>query len=241
MRLTVSTFLEFLWNTAWETLILTFLVRLFGEIAFSVVSGVWHDMAPSLPPVLSPKASAHSPTFRFDFFHHHGFALLYSTLFIGKVAGELSRWSPYSWHRNKAAWVQSLFRKIWANWFRLLVANAFVAFGMTIALQIVQQFSLTQLIWQLALDLFHQLVSPIAGSTSGNFLVRTAESTASWYGENQFKFMFWGFYTAAICDDLGLPNLKTLGRFLWRRFVLRKDSKLSPSASPSPGAEQKSG
>ncbi|HWW01402.1 MAG TPA: hypothetical protein VNZ64_17025 [Candidatus Acidoferrum sp.] len=31
--------------------------------------------------------------------------------------------------------------------------------------------------------------------------------------QNQFKFTFWFFYTAAICDDLGLPNFKTLGRY----------------------------
>ena len=42
---------------------------------------------------------------------------------------------------------------------------------------------------------------------------------ANWYGDNQFKFMFWLFYSAAICDDLGLPNYKALARFLWQRFL----------------------
>jgi hypothetical protein len=194
-----------------------------------------------LPPLLTPNTPVRATTLHFDFFHHHGFVLLYSALFIGKVAGQLSRWSPYSWHRDKAEWVQSFFRKIWGNWFGLIVANAFVAFGMTIALQVVQQFSVTQLLWQLIVDLFHQLAGPIADSSSGNFLVRAVESTLSWYGENQFKFMFWGFYTAAICDDLGLPNLKTLARFLWRRFFQRQDSKRPLPASPSARQEQKSG
>jgi hypothetical protein len=232
---------EILWNCACETLILTFLVRIFGEIAFGIVSGLWHDMAPSLPPLLSPKAGGQNgPGFHFDFFHHHGLALLYSALYIGKVVGQLSHWSPYPWHRDKAEWLQSFFRRLSENWFRVLVANVFVAFGTTIAVQIAQQFSLTQLLWQLTVGVFEQLFNPVAGAFSGTAIFRGVESTVSWYGENQFKFMFWGFYTAAICDDLGLPNLKTLARFLWRRFVLRKDSKLSPSPPPSAGPEQKS-
>ncbi len=48
----------------------------------------------------------------------------------------------------------------------------------------------------------------------------------SWYGENQFKFDFWFIYFASVCDDLGLPNLKTLARFFWRR--LRKWNRATP-------------
>jgi hypothetical protein len=44
------------------------------------------------------------------------------------------------------------------------------------------------------------------------------ERWSTWYGVNQTKFAFWLLYSAALCDDLGLPNYKTLARRAWNRF-----------------------
>jgi hypothetical protein len=40
----------------------------------------------------------------------------------------------------------------------------------------------------------------------------------SWYDQNQLKFNFWLIYLAAVCDDFGIPNLKSLVRWGWRKW-----------------------
>lgn len=240
--LTFSALLEAVWNCAWETLVLTFLVRIFGSITFGIVSGLWHDMGPSLPPVLSPKPSPEAGAhFQFGLFHRHGFVLLYSVLFLGKLAGKLLPWSPHSWQRERVAWLKTVFQKIYANWFGLIVGNAFAALGTAIALGIATQFSSTHMLWTLLVQMFsplgHLLVSPIAGTA----FFRAVESTVSWYGDNQFKFLFWALYSTAICDDLGLPNWKSLLRLLWRHLVPRKNPSPSVPVPPPTVSEQKRG
>jgi hypothetical protein len=53
---------------------------------------------------------------------------------------------------------------------------------------------------------------------AGGSLPDLVERWFSWYGANQAKFAFWLLYSAALCDDLGLPNYKTLARRPWNRF-----------------------
>src|SRR5262249_4227038 len=48
--------------------------------------------------------------------------------------------------------------------------------------------------------------------------VRSTDSWVDWFGQNQARFDFWIIYLAAICDDLGIPSIKTLGRWLWRKI-----------------------
>jgi hypothetical protein len=58
-----------------------------------------------------------------------------------------------------------------------------------------------------------------------------------WYGQNQAKFLFWLLYSAAICDDLGLPNYKTLIRWGGRRLRIyvrkRWATDITQSSKPS--------
>ena len=75
---------------------------------------------------------------------------------------------------------------------------------------------------------FQNLAESLLGKGSaGSF-----HDWASWYGDNQYRFTFWFLYLAAIGDDLGIPNFKTLGRWLGRKVRNRNETTAAPSAPP---------
>jgi hypothetical protein len=84
-----------------------------------------------------------------------------------------------------------------------------------------QQFTLTAFLWHIVGDLVTSLLQAVAQLFSTD-AVTYVKNLVAWYGANQPRLLFWLLYTAAICDDLGLPNYKTLGRFLWRWFFKSK-------------------
>jgi hypothetical protein len=100
----------------------------------------------------------------------------------------------------------------------------------------VQKFSLSQLLWGWAL---HSIVPPLhdlAAHFFGEPGTDTIGRWFSWYGQNQLKFDFWLIYFASVCDDLGLPNLKTLARFAWRRFRRKGRATPPPETTQQPAA-----
>jgi hypothetical protein len=220
-RLTCARAFEILWDSAWEALILAFLVQLFGGIAFDIVSGLWAEMTPSLPPLLAHRPTAEAApgsTFDFSVFHHHRYALLFGLFFIGKSAARLVRHSGKKEHRQAVVRAQRVFGRVSDEWLSLVVFNAFAAFIAVLLLQVTQQFSWTQLLWGWLADLCRPLLHALASLLPGGGGLALLGSLIEWYQANQFKFLFWLFYSAAICDDLGLPNYKTLARLLWRRL-----------------------
>ena len=78
-------------------------------------------------------------------------------------------------------------------------------------------------------------IKAIAAFIFGASIVNFLGGLIDWYGDNQLKFNFWVFYVAAVCDDLGIPNLKTLARFLWRRY--RNRNQTVPSEPMVPVAQ----
>lgn len=48
--------------------------------------------------------------------------------------------------------------------------------------------------------------------------IATIQGLIQWFDANQMKFLFWMLYLSAVLDDLGLPNLKTLAKRVWRRI-----------------------
>jgi hypothetical protein len=84
-----------------------------------------------------------------------------------------------------------------------------------------QQFTPTRLLFG---SLLGSVWAGVQGMIQGVFGARGGDvlgAWVNWYGDNQLKFTFWALYLAAICDDLGIPNLKTLGRWLGRRVRKR--------------------
>ena len=227
---------EILWESAWEALILAFLVLAFGSIAFGLVSGMWRDMTPSLPPALTgePKLEAEGSgsALNFSFFRQNRLGLIFLVLFCGIAAGRLLKYSRSEDQRRAAARVGRIFRRVSDQWFSLVVVNALLALvGVTI-LEFTQQFTLTQFLWNALGDLVRAGLQAIATLFPVG-IVSFVEGFVAWYKANHYKFIFWLLYTAAICDDLGLPNYKALGRFLWRRFFKQKLPIAQPVASTS--------
>jgi hypothetical protein len=225
---------EILWESAWEALILAFLVLIFGSIAFGLVSGVWSEMTPSLPPGFTgqPKLEAEGSALSFSFFRHNRLGLIFLVLFSGIVAGRLLKYSASEDQRRAAAQVARIFRRVSDQWFSLVVINAFLALVGVIIMEFSQQLTLTQLLWNILGDLMRaglQAIATLLPADAASFL----EGFVAWFKANHSKFIFWLLYTAAICDDLGLPNYKALGRLLSRRLLKREHPVARPAISTS--------
>lgn len=225
VKLTPSRVTEILWESAWEALVLGFLVVIFGSITFGLVSGLWRDMTPSLPPGLGsePKLEAEGSPLNFNFLRQHRNVLIFLVLFSGVTVGRLLKYSRSHNHRRAAAWAKRVFQRISDQWFSLIVLNAFVTVIAVTIIKFTQQFTLTAFLWHILGDLMTAVIQAVAKPFSTD-AVTYGESLVAWYKINQPRFLFWLLYTAAICDDLGLPNYKSLGRFLWRRFFKREQS-----------------
>ena len=125
-----------------------------------------------------------------------------------------------------------IFRRVSDQWFSLVVINALLALVAVTIIQVTQQFTLTQFLWNILDDLMRAGLQTIATIFPAG-AVSFVEGFVAWYKANHYKFIFWLLYTAAICDDLGLPNYKALGRFLWTRFFKHKHPLAQPVASTS--------
>jgi hypothetical protein len=232
--LTFTRATEILWESAWEAFILSFLVLAFGSIAFGLASGVWREMSPSLPPGLTgePKLEAEGSALNLSFFRHNRLGLIFLVLFCGIAAGRLLKYSRNEDQRRAAARVGRIFRRVSDQWFSLVVINAFLALVGVMIIEFTQQFTFAQLLWNILGDLVRSGLQASATIFPAG-IVSFVERFVIWYQANHYKFIFWLLYTAAICDDLGLPNYKALGRFLWRRFFKHKDPIAEPAASTS--------
>jgi hypothetical protein len=223
---------EVLWESAWSALVLAFLAQIFGSIVVGIVGGMWHDMTPSLPPGLAhkPQAEAEPSAWNFSWLQEHRFALLFAAFFLVEAGTRLARYSGNARQRRAAALIQRLRRRASAEWINVIVVNAFGAFVTVLVIQVTQQFTWSALLWSFIWDAIRSVARTVASVLPGGGLFRGVGALFSWYQENQFKFMFWFLYAAAICDDLGLPNFKSLGRYLWRRWRRRH---LPPAEKPA--------
>ena len=226
--LTLRRFTATLWDSAWEALVWAFFIRLFGSIALGILGGIFGEMTPSLPPGWAGKPlpeAVPSPiwdAFRTGFSQHQ-FATLVVVIWVARAASRLARFSQNKKYRRAAAWLVRASHRIGDEWFGLLVSNAFAAFFGVMILQWSQAFSVAGWLWGAVGDLLSPLTHAIMGVHSSGGLFHALASLFSWYGDNQFKFAFWLLFSAGICDDLGLPNYKSLARWLWcklrRRFA----------------------
>jgi hypothetical protein len=144
------------------------------------------------------------------------------------MVGQLTHDSMHPAYRDAASRIRHSCRNVTRQWVRLVVVNAFVAFGVSLALHVIQQFALTHLLWQLLAGIFRPVIHALMSLLPGAGFMT---NLAAWYGENQLKFAFWLLYSAAICDDLGLPNYKTLGRAVGRWLLLRLSNLSRPAAA----------
>jgi hypothetical protein len=204
-----------LWESVWNALVRAFIVQILGSIAIGLLSEVVGEMTPTLPPGFEHKPLAQAPPSPVlhaagRFVSQNSFWIIFAVLYVGVAATQFAPFLRDSQHRRLAARLLRINRRVSGHWFRLLVLNAFTAWITAMVFVLVQQFSWTQILWNMIGDLVQPLVHAVASVVPGSGLLGR---WFSWYGQNQGKFFFWLFYSAAICDDLGLPNYKTLLRW----------------------------
>ncbi len=181
--LTLAKALEIIWACAWECAVLALLIRIVGGVTLEVVGDLWHEMTPSMPPGLAPapvaEAQPPSPAWQGlrHLFQHHSYAIIFAIVFLIRGTSRLRHYSGDETEEDAAVQVRLLCRRLTRRWIRLVVVNAFVAFGGAIALQFMQQFSLTSFVWQFLGDLFHPVIHTIAQLVPGS---GTIGRLASW-------------------------------------------------------------
>lgn len=231
-RLTWNRASAILGNGVVEALVLAFLVQIFGSVALAIANGVWSRMIPSAPPISQPapktKEVRPAPGPGFSLSERHRFALLFAVIFAAQTGTRLVRYSRHPSHRIAAVLAQRWAKKLSEEWFSLVVVNAIVASVMVSVLAITRQFTVTNLVWDFAGGAVRSALEGLGGLVPGS---DWTQRWLGWYQVNQTKFMFWLLYSTAICDDLGLPNYKSLGRWLWHRLMPRRGTP-SPTTVP---------
>jgi hypothetical protein len=240
--LTAGVFIDFVWESAWEACIRAFLVLLLGGIAVGIVGDIFKDMIPSAPPGFGSKPQPEAETSdnphpaqtthsNWSSIRQHQFVIVAGIFF---VAGMWKRLRPPQISPGGAPTRgEKVFARLSENWFGLIVGNAFGAMITAMVVVLVQQFSFSQMIWHWLLENVLSIFQPLAHFVLGNTGSDYVQRCFDWYDDNQYKFTFWFLYIAAIGDDLGLPNFKTLARYVWRRFQRR--SKTQRPGTPQPG------
>jgi hypothetical protein len=220
LPLTFDAAKKILWESAWSALFRAFLIQVLGSIAVSMLGEVFTEMTPSLPPGLTQKPEAErlpSPSLQGikAFMVENNFWVIFGIVYFAIAATSFARYLRNPEHRRLAAGLLRVHRRLSCHWFRVFVLNGFMAWISAMILMALQGFSWTQIVWTVLGGVLQPLVHALARWIPG---AGSLESWYSWYGQNQAKFLFWLFYSAAICDDLGLPNYKTLLRWGGRRL-----------------------
>ena len=226
-----------LWASAVEALGNAVIVSVLGSVALSLVGSLVEDMAPTLPPFLtghSPPASGGSSLARgwWGPLKQHGFGILWALFFVHAVWVRLAGSRSESEPRGAAVRARRVLARFSADWFGLIVGNAFGALLSALVLSWIPQFSFYQMLWGWLLEPLLGALHTLATHLFGPARMDSLDGLLSWYHENHFRFTFWVFYVAAVCDDLGLPNIKTLARWAWRRS--RRALHEPPALTPRP-------
>jgi hypothetical protein len=215
----------------------TIVVLVLGNVVIGLLGTLWADMAPSNPPGWHGKALAEAPRsvasfLRRPWIREHQFVLVYSIFFVHLVRVRLMGATAAD-SSGSAGWLSRAgMRGAARGWFGLLVRNAVGAIFSAVALCWFQRMPLSQRLWNLLLQPVVSQLHLLATDIFGQSLASAVQNWVDWYAENRLRFNFWFFYLAAICDDLGLPNLKTLGKWVWARARRKLTRTAATSAVP---------
>lgn len=206
-------------QSAIECAVQAVLVILLGGLALDIAGGICKSMIPSAPPAFvgQPELEATlagDPQFTSVLGHwlfEHRFALVFACIFIPTLCSRLGvlAASPATSRLGK------LHRKVVNDWFGLIVVNAVVASASAMALSWVQDLSTARMVASILLEPAQSVLQPVISL----FTVDSEgwlQQWSTWYSQNSLKLAFWFLYLTAICDDLGIPNLKSLVKSLLR-------------------------
>jgi hypothetical protein len=225
-RPTSGKVVDALWSSAIDALVKTILILVMGNIALGILGGIFSSMTPSMPPFLagSSVSQSHSTSSSmlqkwWSSAHEHQFAIIYAIMFAVyarvRLIAVFCNVSEASVNRTR---LQKISNQLSKDWFRLIIGNAFGALVSAIVLYFVETFTGTRFLFNLLLAAILPSINAVATFLLGSGIVNFVGGLFSWYGDNQLRFNFWVLYVAAVCDDLGIPNLKTLARFAWSRW-----------------------
>jgi len=215
-----------LWESAVESFIRAILVIVFGCIAVSMASGIWGEMVPSRPPGFGHQIEAENtppgaPPRWETWFGEHRFVIVFGLIFALTVWFRLVGERQQTQESKAESHLNKITHHLSENWFRLVVGNAIGALISAVVIVWVQRFTFANLVFNWLLGSVLSALQNLAHQLLGAARADTFDAWFNWYGNNQLKFAFWFFYLSAICDDLGIPNFKTLGRRLVRRILQR--------------------
>lgn len=239
VELTAEKAVALAWQSIGQTIGLAFTIWLLGGVALSIVSGFCKGMIPALPPGVNDDfRGAQTAGQWWHAFslaaHRHSLAIIFVVLVACRTGVRLAHYSTNPRLRRLAARMVRAAHRVRGQWFSLLVKNAIGAFVAVLVMGIVQQFSWSQILWGMVVDILRPVLEAI-GHLLGLEGPGLLGQWWGWYGDNQTKFLFWLFYSAGICDDLGLPNYKALARWGWRRargYIRRRAVEATPPAQP---------
>ena len=227
--MTPSNLVNVLWASAVDAFVKSIILLVMGSIALELMGGIFHQMAPSPPPFLAGNSNSQSPSSPalhqwWASTREHQFFIIFTIFFIlcarTRLAGVVLGIADQA--EVPPTRFQKLSAQLSREWFHLFVGNAFGALISAIVIYFVETFTGTRFLFNLLLAALIPGLKAIATFVLGSTIVNFGGDLWAWYGDNQLKFNFWVLYVAAVCDDLGLPNLKTLARFLWSRWRRQK-------------------
>ncbi len=195
-----------------------FVIVLLGQIALSIISGVVGRMIPSAMPGFAggtPPGDISKPGVWWDALFSLRFKIIYAAVFLVCLRQKLAGASLSANAKERESRWQRVGRLSAENWFGSLIGNAFLAMGVALALAHIPEFSFWKWCWRWFIG-----ITPIA-AWLGDGPLTWLNPWLGWYDQNKVKFNFWLIYFAAVCDDFGIPNFKTLARWLWRRWKKR--------------------
>ncbi len=89
-----------------------------------------------------------------------------------------------------AARFDERWHRIAANWFSLLIGNAWGAFSCAIIILFLAQFSLVRMLIEAVLTALQPLLYSLAELVANGDQVATAELAVAWYSEHEFRLLF---------------------------------------------------
>ena len=226
-------------GSAFQALWCALIFMIFAEIAFAISTDIFMEMIPSMPPgvesgpVEEGESLDQAPT-RGDLkalYKEYKYWFYYSLSFLGLAVINVSG----AFKKKPTALLPEPLRKVgvklWQNWFKILVMNAFGCMIAAIVFVILQNVSFIRIL----IDIILALLQPVFYRTASLFMnaeaIATAAGFVEWFHDSEVKFAFWAFYLTAVLDDLGLPNIKTLVKQLYRRLKRPSNQKTNDVVS----------
>ena len=222
-KLSAEKAVEIVFQTAIESAINAFLFILMGSVAFSIVSSVARDMVPGLPPGMG--FGKGWGTSWLSVFKEYRYVLVFGVIFATRVFFRLTDHGKPRDESKPASRLQKIGERLSAEWFGLIVGNAFGAMISAMVLVWVQKFTLTKMVLGWMLGWVAPVLQQFGNWALGVAMTERVGDWISWYNQNQFRFVFWFLYLALVCDDLGIPNFKTLARWALRRIRSRREGR----------------